>query len=121
MVECLRSSCITLNSVPTLLKKCRVGMPESVPAKSRFDSQFPSCWSQIFVQNCLLPNTAVLHGYAGSQIPSPPAAAIGRMFFPLDQRFADEGMDRHRLLRRFRFARSYESVDDGTRHVDCSR
>ena len=46
--------------------------------------------------------------------------AIGRLFFPLDERIADEGMDGNGFLRGLRFARSYETVNDGSGHVHRS-
>jgi len=67
----------------------------------------------------IVPSTVAFHCYAGLRRPSL-LAGISGLFFPLDECFADAWMDRHRLLRRFCFARSDETVDDGAGHVHRS-
>jgi hypothetical protein len=51
----------------------RVGVPKVGPPESCFNSQFPSCWSQVFLWNCLSPIRLQLHDYVGLQTPDPAA------------------------------------------------
>jgi hypothetical protein len=63
-----------------------------MPAKSRFNSQFASRWSQILVQNCLSPIRLLSIALPASKNPVF-WLAIRRLFIPPDERFADAGMD----------------------------
>ena len=99
-------------------QKSRVRMPESVPPKALLDSKFSGRGPQIFVQNCLPPIR--LFSIAMPTRENPVfRLTIRGLFFPLGECFADSGMDWHRLLRRFRFARSHKAVNDGACHVHC--
>src|SRR4051794_7329597 len=94
-------------------------MPESVPTKLRFNSQFASRWSQVFVQNRLSPVRLLSMAMPARKNPIFWLAIKG-LFFPPDERLAHQGMDRYWLLRGFRFARSHKTVHDGSRDVHCS-
>src|SRR6266568_8003818 len=94
-------------------------MPKCVPPESCFNSEFPSCWSQILVQNCLSPIR--LHPVAMMACKNPVFwLAISGLFFPLDQGLRNYWVDRDRLLRGFCFARAHETVDDGAHYAHCS-
>ena len=95
-------------------------MPERVPTKLCLNSEFASRWSQVFVQNRLSPVRLLSMAMPARKNPIFWLAIKG-LFFPPDERFAHQGMDRYWLLRGFRFARSHETMDDGARHVHRSR
>jgi len=93
-------------------------VPECVPPKSCFNSQFPNRWSQMLLQNCLPPIR--LHSMAMPACKNPVVRLlILGLFFPLDECFADPGDGPVHASEGFCITRPHEAVDDSAHHVHC--
>jgi len=99
-------------------QQSRVSMPERVPSESFLNSEPLRNGTNVLAQNRLAPHWPATPVSAACENPVV-GSDIARNFLPFRERLQNNWMNRHRFLRRFCLAWTYDSAHDRPRDAHC--